>query len=92
MFIEKQIKKLNNIDNYISVSGFVVSKEENSFVLDDKTSQIIVLSKEEVNIGDYIKVFGNIIFKNNEKILQAGIIQNLNIINKDLHQKILKRL
>ena len=92
MFIEKQIKKLNNIDNYISVSGFVVSKEENSFVLDDKTSQIIVLSKEEVNIGDYIRAFGNIILKNNEKILQAGIIQNLNIINKDLHQKILKRL
>lgn len=92
MFIEKQIKKLNNLDSYIAVSGFVVSKEENSFVLDDKTSQIIVLSKEDINVGDYIRVFGNIIFKNNEKILQAGIIQNLNIINKDLHQRILKRL
>lgn len=92
MFIEKQIIKLNSLNNYVAVSGFVVSKEENSFVLDDKTSQIIILSKEDINIGDYIRAFGNIIFKNNEKILQAGIIQNLNIIDKDMHQKILKRL
>lgn len=92
MYIEKQIKNLNKEDRTVAVSGFVVSKDENSFVLDDKTSQIIVLSKEEVNIGDYIRIFGNLILDRDEKLIQAGIIQNLNNINKEIHQKILQKL
>jgi len=92
MYIEKQIKNLNSSDTHIAVSGFIVSKEENSFILDDKTSQILILSTEDVNIGDYIKVFGNLIFNNNDKLIQANIIQNLNKIDKELHQKVLKML
>ncbi|MDD5649930.1 MAG: hypothetical protein PHF86_05835 [Candidatus Nanoarchaeia archaeon] len=92
MFVEKQIKNLTKIDSQIAISGFIVSKEEESFVISDKTSTILVLSKEDVNTGDYIRVFGNLVFNNNDKIIQAGIIQNLNEINKELHQKILKRL
>lgn len=92
MFVEKQIKNLNEEDKHVAISGFIVSKEESSFVLDDKTSQIIVLSKEETNVGDYVRVFGNLIFNNNEKLLQASIVQNLNSINKELHQKLLAKL
>lgn len=92
MYIEKQIKNLNNEDRSVAVSGFVVSKDESSFILDDRTSQIIILSKEEVNIGDYIRVFGNLILDRDEKLIQAGIIQNLNNINKEMHQKILQKL
>jgi len=83
---------LSNENSLVAVSGFIVSKDESSFVLDDKTSQIVILSKDEINIGDYVRVFGNLIFNGNEKILQAGIIQNLNEINKELHQKLLKQI
>ena len=87
-----QVKNLSNENSLVAVSGFIVSKDESSFVLDDKTSQIVILSKDEINIGDYVRVFGNLIFNGNEKILQAGIIQNLNEINKELHQKLLKQI
>jgi len=92
MYKEKQIANLNKEDNLVAISGFIVSANENSFVLDDKTSQIVVLTKDAVNIGDYIRVFGNLIFNNDEKILQSAIIQNLNSIDKGLHQKVLKML
>lgn len=90
MYKEIQIKNLSNENSLVAISGFIVSKDESSFVLDDKTSQIVILSKDEINIGDYVRVFGNLIFNGNEKILQAAIIQNLNGINKELHQKLLK--
>ncbi|MBS3163749.1 hypothetical protein J4427_03635 [Candidatus Woesearchaeota archaeon] len=92
MYKEMQVKNLSNENSLVAVSGFIVSKDESSFVLDDKTSQIVILSKDEINIGDYVRVFGNLIFNGNEKILQAGIIQNLNEINKELHQKLLKQI
>jgi len=92
MYNEKQIINLNKEDNLVAISGFIVSANENSFVLDDKASQIIVLAKDSVNIGDYVRVFGNLVFNNDEKMLQSAIIQNLNSINKELHQKVLKML
>lgn len=92
MYKEMQIKNLTNENSLVAVSGFIVTKDTSSFVLDDKTSEIVILSKDEVNIGDYVRVFGNLIFNGNEKILQSGIIQHLNGINKELHQKLLKQI
>lgn len=92
MFVERQISNLNRSDSQVAISGIIVSKEDNSFVISDKYSTVLVFSKEEVNIGDYVRVFGNLIFEKENKIIQSNIVQNLNSINKELHQEVLKRL
>lgn len=75
-------------------SGFVVNKEENNFILEDNSSQLKVIfdnTTTVINIGDYVRVFGNIL-QGEDIVLQAQIIQNLNNIDKKLHQKLLMRL
>ncbi|MDD5133705.1 MAG: hypothetical protein PHD81_00985 [Candidatus Nanoarchaeia archaeon] len=94
MFIEKQIRNIEETDSRIMTSGFVVNKEENNFILEDNSSQLKVIfdnTTTVINIGDYVRVFGNIL-QGEDIVLQAQIIQNLNNIDKKLHQKLLMRL
>ncbi|MFA5175635.1 MAG: hypothetical protein WC413_00025 [Candidatus Nanoarchaeia archaeon] len=94
MFIEKQIRNIEDIDSRIMTAGFVVNKEENNFILEDNSSQLKVIfdnTTNIINIGDYVRVFGNILH-GEDITLQAQIIQNLNNIDKKLHQKLLMRL
>jgi len=90
---EKKIKNINKEDFKLALSGIVINKEDNSFVLDDGTGQVSVfLENNNVKNSDYIRVFGNLINFENGIELQAEFIQDLNKIDKKLHQKILDLL
>ncbi|HLC56094.1 MAG TPA: hypothetical protein VJJ23_02550 [Candidatus Nanoarchaeia archaeon] len=88
-FKEKKINKINEKDFRVNISGFVINKFKNGFVLDDGTGQIIVISDENVKENDYLSVIG-IVDKTKE--IRAEIVIDFNNINKKLHRKIIKMM
>ena len=86
-FKEKYIKSINSEDINVALSGVVINKEDNSFVLDDGTSQILVYSNIELN-GDFVRVFGKINYNGEEPQLQAFIVQDLSKVDKFLYKKV----
>ena len=86
-FKEKYIKSINSEDINVALSGVVINKEDNSFVLDDGISQILVYSNIELN-GDFIRVFGKINYNGEEPQLQAFIVQDLSKVDKFLYKKV----
>jgi hypothetical protein len=91
MYAERQIKNLGN-ETKVSVSGTVISKDGSTIVIDDKTGQLSILSEISVEKGNYIRAFGNLVKSQENFILQAEIVQNLQGINKSIHQKVIELL
>ena len=86
-FAEKFVKDLKAEDLKVAVSGVIVNKSENSFLLDDGTGQIRVISENVPNY-EYTKVFGNLSNLEEGLVLQAEIVQDLSKIDKNLYKKI----
>ena len=86
-FVEKFIKDLKTEDLKVALSGVIVDKTTNSFLIDDGTGQIRILS-EEVPHHEYVRAYGNLINLDDERVLQAEIVQDLSKIDKLLHKKI----
>jgi len=82
------IGNINSNNLKISVSGIIVSKEDDNLVIDDNTGVLQIEIENEFNIGDYVRVFGNLIEIENKFILKGDVIQDLNKINKELHKKV----
>ncbi len=88
-FREKSVNKINEKDFRVNISGFVINKFENGFLIDDGTGQIIVISDKDVKENDYLSVIG-IVDKTKE--IRAEIVINFNNVNKKLHRKIIKMM
>lgn len=86
-FIEKNINDINDNDTYIAISGMVINKGENSFMLDDGTGQIPVVM-EFNTLTDFVRVFGRIAVNENGYYLEGEIIQDLSKIDKFLYKKV----
>ena len=88
---EKLIKELSEYDINVAISGIIVNRGKNTFILDDGTSQVSIYSE---NIPDYayVRVFGRVIPFENDLEIQAQIIQDLSLIDKDLYNKYKKFL
>ena len=90
---EKIIKNITETDLMIATSGIVISKVDSNFVLDDGSGKVSVfLEDNEVNNGDYVRVFGRIMSFSEGVEIQGEFTQNLNTINKQLHKKIVNFL
>ena len=88
---EKQIKDVSEYDINVAMSGVIVNKDKNTFILDDGTSQISIYS-ENIPGFNYVRIFGRVIPFENGLEIQAQIIQDLSLINKDLYNKYKKFL
>jgi len=90
---EKQIKNLQKEDMLVALSGIIVSKEINSFVLDDGTGSIGVFF-DELQQGEegYIRVFGRLSSSEEGMEIQADFVQDLGNIDKKLHKKVIQLL
>ncbi len=86
-YVEKFIKDISFKDFKVSVSGIIVNKSENSFLLDDGTGQVAV-SSATIPAYEYLRVFGKIIPLENGFELQSEIIQDLSKIDKAIHRKV----
>lgn len=87
-FIERRIKDIKG-EKRVAVSGVVVDKAGESFMIDDGSGSLAVVGGCEFKEGDYVRVFGIML---NEGELQAEVVQDLNKIDKREHQKILDKI
>jgi len=85
---ESFIKDLNLNSPKITISGLIVSKEENYLMIDDNTGIVQVEIENDLNVNDYARVFGILMEFNGKKVLKGEIIQDLSKVNKKLYQKI----
>ena len=85
MYQEKQIKNITE-NELVIVSGTVISSDP--LTIDDGTSQITINSNKIFKENDYLRVFG----RNINNSLNAEIIQEMNNIDRKLHQKVINLL
>ncbi|MDD5331763.1 MAG: hypothetical protein PHE43_02995 [Candidatus Nanoarchaeia archaeon] len=84
---EKSINKLDRTDTNVCVSGTVIVKNHEFFVIDDGTGQIQINFNQEFS-GDYVRVFGRLIPYEEGMQVNALIVQDFNKIDKVLYNKI----
>lgn len=86
-YTEKFIKDISVQDFKVAVSGVIVNKSDNSFLLDDGTGQIAVSS---ILIPDYqyLRVFGKVSPLESGFEIQSEAMQDLSKIDKVIHKKI----
>jgi len=72
----------------VSISGFIIAKNENSIILDDNTGKIPVIIETNLELNTFVRIFGQHV----NGSLQGHLIQNLNNINKQIYNKVRKLL
>ena len=85
---EMFIKDLNKEEIKIAISGIIINKDNNHLIIDDTTGTIKVNIETDLSINNFVRVFGNLIFYNEDKEIQGHLIQDLNQVNKKLYQKV----
>jgi len=81
----KKISEINlKTDSRIAIIGKVTEQGENSFVLDDGSGKIEIISEEEVKLNKTVRVFCSLI----ENQLKADVVQSLNGFDLNLFNKI----
>ena len=90
-----KIKDLKSDMKRVCVAGTVVSKNEElySFMIDDGDGNVLVLMNDmekfnQVQVGQFIRVFARIWGEGDEIELQADIAQDFSKIDKDLYMKL----
>lgn len=84
---EKYIKDLDGEDSFVSISGIIVSKDDNNVILDDNTGRISV----NINIGkvgQFVRVFGRILPFEEGIQIQGEVLQDLSEMDKFLYNKV----
>ena len=90
---ELLISKLPNEQLKVAVTGVIVSVQENGFLMDDGTGQVIALQEDvKVKEGSYVRVFGQLMPFVEGKEVQTFFVQNLEGIDKEVHRKVLNDL
>ena len=86
-YTEKFIKDISVQDFKVAVSGVIVNKSDNSFLLDDGTGQIAV-SSTLIPDFQYLRVFGKILPLESGFEIQSEVMQDLSKIDKGIHKKL----
>lgn len=87
-FKEKFIKDLKKEDGFVSLSGMIVDKDKDSFMIDDGTGQLGVIIEDFDSSLEYVRVFGRLVQENGEFKLQGDVIQDIKKIDKFLYNKV----
>lgn len=87
-YVEKLISDLKKEDTNVAVSGIIISKEDNSLVIDDNTGQIVVNLNAPQDVQGYVRVLGRVLPYEEGIQLQEYVIQDLNKIDKVLYKKV----
>ena len=83
-YIPKQISKVSPTDSRVSLIGKIVNVGENSFILDDDTGRIEILSDTRVEKNKLVRVFCSVV----EEKLKADIIQDIEGLDVNLFKKV----
>jgi len=95
-FKEKIINEINpEKDVNVCILGSVIDKKDGLIVLDDGSGKVNIILDSEVNfknlkINDNIRVFGAVMPTDDGFDLRAEIIQDMNRIDMELRNKIIR--
>jgi len=81
----KQISEVRPTDSRVSIIGNVVAVGENSFVLDDGTGKIEIISDMPVERNKLVRVFCSVV----EEKLKADIVQDVEGLDVNLFKKLM---
>ncbi len=89
---EKKISDIKAEDVRVSVLGTVIDKKDNRVVLDDGSGKINITFDEpqEIEINQFVRVFGRVIPVEDGFELQGEIAQDMSRLNMDLYRKIME--
>ncbi|MGQ4916007.1 MAG: hypothetical protein ACP6IU_14845 [Candidatus Asgardarchaeia archaeon] len=89
-FIDKFLNEISENDKRVRVLGRIIAKNENYFLLDDGTGNILVFGNSASDVGSIVQVIGKVIKKGKEVGIQAEIIIDFSNINLRLYKQILE--
>ena len=81
---QKQISEVTPNDSRVSIIGNIASAGPNSFVLDDSTGKIEVMSDIPVEKNKLVRAFCSVV----EEKLKADVIQNMEGLDLNLFKKV----
>ncbi len=76
---ERRIKDISFRDVRVSVSGFVLRRDADSFLLDDGTGHVLVFGEPP---GDCLRVFGDVSPADTGFQLRAALIQDFSSLDR----------
>lgn len=89
-YSEKLIKDIDQSDQKVAISGYVISKDEHSIVIDDGSAEMPVFFDQlEIPNGKYLRVFGRVINYQEGLQIQADLVQDLSNIDYELYKKVI---
>ncbi len=83
-YVPKQISEVNSTDSRVSVIGNIAAASENSFVLDDGTGKIEIISDIPVERNKLVRVFCSVV----DEKLKADIVQDVEGLDVKLFKKV----
>ena len=83
-YAQKQVSEVSLNDLRISLIGNIISVSENSFVLDDDTGKIEVMSDVQVERNKLVRVFCSVV----DEKLKADIVQDMEGLDSNLFKKV----
>lgn len=84
---EKYIKDLRRNDTFVSISGIVVSKNDNNIMIEDNTGRIVV-NIDKGDVGKFVRVFGRVLPFEEGLQVQGDVFQDLGEMDKFLYNKV----
>ena len=83
-YFQKQVSEVTSNDSRVSIIGNVAGVSESSFVLDDGTGKIEIISDVRVEENRLVRAFCSVI----DEKLKADIIQDVDGLDLNLFKKI----
>lgn len=83
-YVPRQISEVTSNDSRVSIIGNVTAVGESSFVLDDDTGKIEIISDASVEKNKLVRVFCSVV----EEKLKADIVQNVEGLDLNLFKKV----
>ena len=83
-YIPKQVSEVSPTDSRVSIIGNVATAGENSFVLDDGTGKIEIISDMPVERNKLVRVFCSVV----DEKLKADIMQDMEGFDVNLFKKV----
>lgn len=87
--VEILIKNIKDATGKISISGIVTFVDNDFCIIDDGSGQAQILSdSNNIILGTYIRVFGQILMLKESIQIKAELIQELSKINPKMHKRV----
>ncbi|MFH0832417.1 MAG: replication protein RepA [Candidatus Aenigmatarchaeota archaeon] len=92
-YVQRKISEINpEKDMRIRILGKVIDKSDGLFVIDDGSGKAEIVTDENVELGDAIRVLARVLPLEDGFELRAEIVQDMHALDMDLYKKIWEKV